>query len=440
MRDSAVHVAWDAGSPHGAFTGPRAATTVSWGTVALIAMTLATSIPSATAQAAPADTTRASAVADSTRVPQRDILDVLGGVIGRKAKPLELSLEPRPGLSFALLPSVGYNPSYGAFIGVSASVGGWLGDPTTTTLSSGAAGASVSTTGQISVQVKTDFFTPDNALALKGDWRYLDTTQPTYGLGPASDEQTKVDMGFLLYRIYQAVYWHVPNTAYFAGPGFHLDIWDQIEEKDVPPDTVTDYELYSRGAVSQAKASGVSFNVLYDTRDNPINARKGTYWNVSLRSYLKGLGSDDDWQAVWSDLRIYPSMPKGSRNTFAIWNYAWFSFGQAPYLDLPAIGWDTYGRGGRGYLQGRIRGQNQIYLEGEYRAALTRDGLLGSVVFVNLLATNIPASGQFGRPDLGAGAGLRFKYNKRTSTNLAVDLAYDEFGTAHVFFGLQEVF
>jgi hypothetical protein len=42
--------------------------------------------------------------------------------------------------------------------------------------------------------------------------------------------------------------------------------------------------------------------------------------------------------------------------------------------------------------------------------------------------------------DPGFGAGVRLKFRKRTSTNLAVDGAWDQFGVGHVFFGMQEAF
>jgi hypothetical protein len=81
----------------------------------------------------------------------RDVGDVLAKVFHREIK-TEMVREARPGLSLTLLPSLGYNPSYGAFAGVSVSLGGWLGERKTTQLSAGSLGASYSTTGQISVQ------------------------------------------------------------------------------------------------------------------------------------------------------------------------------------------------------------------------------------------------------------------------------------------------
>jgi hypothetical protein len=58
--------------------------------------------------------------------------------------------------------------------------------------------------------------------------------------------------------------------------------------------------------------------------------------------------------------------------------------GYAPYLDLPATGMDTCGRTGRGYGEGRFRGERLLYGEVEDRASLMRSGLVGMVAFFNL--------------------------------------------------------
>src|SRR5262249_12472726 len=116
-----------------------------------------------------------SAAAADSAAALRDVGDLLA-VIFRRPVRTEVVTEARPGLSLTLLPSLGYNPSYGAFAGVSVSIGGWLGERATTQLSAGSLGASYSTTGQISVQFRSDFYLPDNRWVLKGDWRYLDTS------------------------------------------------------------------------------------------------------------------------------------------------------------------------------------------------------------------------------------------------------------------------
>jgi hypothetical protein len=419
---------------------------------ALIPAALLLAMLSSSARAAPASRDSSLApseaqiqLADSTVglvMPpgQTDVMDLVARIIGKQEVRSEVSVRSRQGLSLTFLPSLGYNPSYGAFIGVSVAAGGWLGDPATTSVSAGSAGVSYSTTGQISVQAKSSFFLPDNNYVLMGDWRYLDTSQPTFGLGPHSASQSSYPMDFVLYRFYQTVYRQVGISHLYAGLGYHFDRHDRIVDTRAAAGELTPYVVYSGGALTHTQASGISANVLVDSRDNAINARRGVYWNAGMRAYQKAIGSDDNSQMLFSDFRGYRTLPRGSRNALAIWSYQWFTFGHAPYLDLPATGWDTYGRGARGWLQGRIRGKNQIYAEAEYRAALTANGLLGAVVFANVVTTTTPVVGQFGPFDQGYGFGARIKFNKHNGTNLGVDLAWDLFGNPNVFFGMQEVF
>jgi len=116
------------------------------------------------------------------------------------------------------------------------------------------------------------------------------------------------------------------------------------------------------------------------------------------------------------------------------------TFGPSPYLDLPANGWDTYGRGARGYIQGRIRGLDQVYTEFEYRAQLTPDGLLGAVFFLNMTVTTEGERRVFGQHDLGGGVGLRVKLNKRSHTNITLDHGWGQQGSSGWFIGTTEVF
>jgi len=393
------------------------------------------------ARAQDAATAGAKPAADTVATSElRDVGDVIGAVFHRSAVQTEVVKEARPGLSVTLLPSLGYNPSYGAFAGVSVSLGGWLGERATTQLSAGSLGASYSTTGQVSVQFRSDFYLPDNAWVLKGDWRYLDTSQDTYGLGPAAAGRSAFPMDFVLYRLHQIVYRRVQESSVYVGLGFHYDRYANIHDHRAENGEPTPFSVYSGGTPEHTQSVALSADILIDTRDNAINAARGLFWNGSVRSYQRVFGSDQDRQSLWSDFRAFQRLPRASRSVLAIWSTMWFTFGNGPYLDLPAIGWDTYGRSGRGYLQGNLRGTNQIYNEFEYRVRLSRNDMWGAVGFVNLMATTAPGDGAFGSLDPGYGLGLRMKFNKKTSTNLSVDAARGQDDQTRWFFGLQEVF
>jgi hypothetical protein len=368
----------------------------------------------------------------------RDIGDLIAEILGKKQFKTEAELQPRPGLSVVALPSIGYNPAYGGYVGVGASAGGWFGDPAITKVSVFALNATYSTQHQLTIQFKSDAWIPGNRWNFKGDARYLDTSQPTYGLGPTDAQLGKYPMDFRMWRLYETVYRRTSGSIY-VGFGYHLNVHTDIVDHRAVDGENTPFTIYSRGAPIKTTASGLSANVLIDNRDSPIFTRKGMFWNASLRFYNQGLGSDDDWQELLSDFRAYPTLPRGSRNVLAFWSTLWMTFGHAPYLDLPAIGWDTYGKSGRGYVQGRLRAPNQLYQEAEYRFLLTRDELFGGVVFLNATASTLPA-GNFGPLDPGFGLGLRVKFIKRTRTNLTLDYGWGNANSKGLYLGTQEVF
>ncbi|OGX83481.1 hypothetical protein [Hymenobacter coccineus] len=111
----------------------------------------------------------------------------------------------------------------------------------------------------------------------------------------------------------------------------------------------------------------------------------------------------------------------------------------APYLDLPATGWDTHSVTGRGYIQGRFRGPGLLYGEAEYRFNLTRSRVLGGVVFANAQTARAPATG-FQQVAPAGGAGLRLCLSKKVGTFLALDYAWGVQGSRGVFFNLGDVF
>jgi hypothetical protein len=130
---------------------------------------------------------------------------------------------------------------------------------------------------------------------------------------------------------------------------------------------------------------------------------------------------------------------KNQQNTIALWSYFWTVFnGNAPYLDLPSIGWDPYNRSGRGIDQNRYRGRSLLYLESEYRRDITKNGLFGFVVFAN--ANTVSGSGTFitsWHPAIGTG--LRVKFKKASNTNIGLDYGVSK-GYSSFLLNLGEAF
>jgi outer membrane protein assembly factor BamA len=227
----------------------------------------------------------------------------------------------------------------------------------------------------------------------------------------------------------------------FAGIGYSLDYHIDIRTT-VDTQSLQKFARYRYGTENHSNSfsSGLTFNILYDTRTNLLNPLPGWYWNAVYRINPRFLGSDDFWQSIYLDARKYIPFSREKQNMLALWSYFWTSLGnKTPYLDLPAIGQDPYQKSGRGIYPSHYMGQTLFYLEAEYRRDITRDGLLGFVVFSNVNAVTEPSTDRFSYLHPAVGTGLRVKFNKHSGTNITLDIATSKGRTAF-YMGLGEVF
>lgn len=215
-----------------------------------------------------------------------------------------------------------------------------------------------------------------------------------------------------------------------------------IESQDeIPLDVYTGY-LNGTKPKGNTMSSGISLNMIYDTRANSINPWDGNYANLQLRVNPRFLGSDESWQSLFFEARRYHRFTNNlnKQNMLAIRNFFWTVFdSKAPYLDLPNLGWDTYNSSGRGFPMSRFRGKSMYYLETEYRRDITKDGLLGFVAFTNFTTVSGPQSSLFWNWNVGAGAGARIKFNKNSGTNIAIDYGFSKHHRG-IYLSLGEVF
>jgi surface antigen Omp85-like protein len=291
---------------------------------------------------------------------------------------------------------------------------------------------------QIILPFQANFWTNKDKYNIVVDWRYVYFPSLTYGLGGFTSTSDGYLIDYSAIRIHQAVLRELAEDMY-AGIGYNLDYYWNIKEVNPPPNTVTDFENY--GFQKTEFASGFTFNFLYDTRKNSINPDKGYFVNVIYRPNLTLFGNTANWRSLIVDLRKYIKFPADSRNVLAFWSYEWLTVdGKAPYLMLPNTGGDPYTNTGRGYIPGRFRGANMAYLEGEYRFAITNNGLLGGVVFANAESFTEQSTNTFQTVAPGWGAGIRLKLNKFSKTNVALDYGFGLNGSGGLFVNLGEIF
>lgn len=291
---------------------------------------------------------------------------------------------------------------------------------------------------QVIIPLQSNIWTKNNQYDFIGDFRFYKYPQSSFGLGTNTDAADENPLDYTFFRFYETVLKRVAGNFY-AGLGYIFDDRWNMSERGLGSGAVSDFKKYNSG--TRSISTGITFNALFDSRDNSINASKGFYASLQYRDNYSFLGSTTAWRSLIIDVRRYYKFPEGSDNVLAFWSYDWLIInGRPAYLDLPATGHDPGNTTGRGYIQGRFRGAQMVYLESEYRFKITRNGLLGGVAFVNAQSF----SGAPGTPlqsiQPGFGPGLRIKLNKVSKTNIAIDYGFGREGSKGLFINVGEVF
>lgn len=330
------------------------------------------------------------------------------------------------------------------------------------------------TRNQILGTVKGTTYFSENDWKLDVDWRLLKTSQATYGLGTGPQSEKGAGHGFEISEkvfsdpipdeqlmTYNFLRFHQTLSKNFGknwylGIGYHFDYFYNVKDNMLNLDTtggkhtvITSYYAYNTQYKLESEKSllsGVSFNAAFDSRDNVNSTYKGRYALVSFKYNPTFLGSDNNSSTLWLEYRDYYSI-KSHKNVIAFWTFGSFqTSGVLSYMDLPALGYDQMSNSGRGYAQGRFRGQELVYFELEYRRILLgtkkNPDFFGMAIFAN--ATTASNHDQdiklFEYIDPAAGLGLRFMLEPQSRTILAVDYAVGKYGATAFYIALNQAF
>lgn len=351
--------------------------------------------------------------------------------------------KPAKAIQLAVLPAVGYSSNTGLAAAACANAVFTL--PGASKESSVLTSITYTQYRQTILPFLVSIWSKNDRFNFVFDDRYINYPSSLYGVLGRSKIDSGYTVNFSWVKLHQSVLARIRPNMYL-GMGLYYDYYWNIKEENVP--TVlpprnarlglrSAFEDYTGQKIpaDEETAVGPVFKFLFDSRDNPINPEKGIYGSVIYHPSFKTWGSDANCATLIVDARKYLSLSANKYNVLAFWAYYWANFGNAPFLMLPSSGWDDLWNTGRGYSQGRYRGNQMRYFESEYRFQLSRNGLLGGVLFTNI--QNFPGEmftsysnyhdlSQANVTELGYGMGLRLKLNKCSKTNLAFDAGFGQ--------------
>jgi hypothetical protein len=355
-------------------------------------------------------------ISDSTDV---DIVDLLFSKKKREAATLYRSKKK---VHFSLLPAAVNVPGGGKAVITAVNAAFYAGDPAVTNLSNVYVIPYTNFTNRYGLYIRPNIWFPGNKFNLIADYRIAHFPQYSWGLGGDSPEwdQSLIDSDYL--RLYQTALFKVFRD-WFAGIGYDLDYRYNISETEF----LGEGHLSRYGeSLTSTTSSGITINIVYDSRTNAINPQRGAYLLLTLRRNEDWLGSTYSNSSLFIDGRKYFRFSSAFDRVLALRSYYWTVLqGDTPYLDLPATNWaPATGIASRGFQTGRYRSNAMLYFEGEQRFQITANGLLGVVAFLNIASASEFDTQQFKTWQPAGGFGVRIKMNKYSDTNIAVDLAF----------------
>lgn len=361
------------------------------------------------------------------------------------------------------LPAIASNPANGWLFGVAPSATWRMGEPETTHLSNLVGNLLYTTKKQWLISSRSNIFLSEDNWILVGDWRYFITSQPTFGLGSSSPNEPvenpnqpgvwwgEQQMDFNWVRFYETVLKRIATSKFYLGVGYHLDIYSKIE--NFITDGLTSDLTFSNDFYNQVKGfnvdkntlSGITLNAVMENRDLAVSPYETNFALISYKINPEFLGSNQSSSTLLLDYRHYfPLNENRKRHLIATWGYANFLVsGELPYMSLPSIGYDMFGRSGRGYSQGRFRGESMVYSEAEYRFPLQKNkDTFGGTVFVNAASFGSKMTNEdlFNKINPGYGLGFRVMINKENRTTISADFGFGQKGNSGFYLNINESF
>lgn len=328
--------------------------------------------------------------------------------------------------SFRIYPTLGYSPETGVELGASSL---WLfraKNDTLNRLSEVQAFTFVTLKAQYGVWV-------DNAIyGDKDKWFFLGRTRIQrfpllyYGIGHETSAYNPavLDANYILLR--QRVLRKVMKNLFF-GPEIDYQQLFQVQFNQPHEGEPHQPPTGSDGTTNL----GAGLALVYDTRHNVLNVRKGLFGELSFLNYRTALGSEHHFSSINLDIRSFHPVRKN--NVLAWQIYGNFLQGEVPFNQMALMGGDMMMRG---YYQGRYRDKNLLSAQVEYRMLpFSFSKRWGATVFAGVAGV-APEVKQFQlrNTKLAAGVGLRYLLFPKKDIYLRFDLGFTQDGPGFYFF------
>ncbi len=293
----------------------------------------------------------------------------------------------------------------------------------------------LSSTGAFFINSNLTSFWLQDKLRIYNNFVYKDMPDNYWGVGydkayntPKSDTTTLYQKTW--WQINPKILWQFSNNHFL---GINIDI-NYTQGRN--PSQVVANDPYYLKYNNKPFNSGLGLVYQYDSRDMPVNAWSGWFFELNATLYNEALGGNNNYQMLSLDYRKFIKI-KRKGQTLALHSKARLTRGNVPYGEMSQLGspFDL-----RGYTWGRYRHENMFFIIPEYRHTFRkRDQSLskhGTVAWVGTGTLGEKVS-DFKSWLPNAGIGYRYEIQPRMNVRFDVGIGKESMG---FYFNFNEAF
>jgi hypothetical protein len=332
---------------------------------------------------------------------------------------------------FLVYPTVAYSPETSWEFGLSSLFVYYAKRDTSNRLSEIDGFTFITLENQYGIWFDHALYSDQNKWFFLGRLRFQSFPLLYFGIGSQSAPEPLARVDAIQLIVRERAMRKLRNNLYFGGL-LDLQYLGSVEFNSLNENsTIIPLPLGSSGSTNL----GFGLGLVYDNRHNVLNVRDGLFSELSFSRYDPIWGSTFGFTGFTSDTRIYRAI--NNRDVLAAQVLGQFNFGNVPFNHLALLGGE---RIMRGYYLGRLRDNNQIAGQIEYRflpLPLGFTNRLGAAVFVGT-GTVFDKMKNLSTDDVvwSAGAGIRFLLFPKKDIFTRIDFAFTRESTGfYIFIG-----
>jgi outer membrane protein assembly factor BamA len=280
---------------------------------------------------------------------------------------------------------------------------------------------------QLIMEITPDLYLDKGKFHWKGYLGFKKYTEKFYGLGSQSIDAMEEDFSYRSIKLKSSLRKRLRPSLYV---GVQYD-FEHSKITEMKPGGILDSGdvLGVEGGI----ISGLGIILVQDNRDNVFFPTKGTLLQLDAMLFSQAIASDFSFRRFTFDFRQYATV--FAKHVLALQQSVHVTSGDVPFQWLPMLGGPSVMRG---FIQGRFRDKNAIFLQMEYRMPLlwrlSAAGFIGcGDVTDKLNAFNI---NDF---KISGGMGIRLQVNRKSGTIVRLDFGFAK-GNFGVYAMINEAF